>query len=496
MPTQSTYAPPGQYARGRLPRHVGRARDLRAPRGTRRARARARARPCARRAGAGAAGAGRCRSRGRRARSARRAATRRGTRRSSARRRAARRCARYARTRSSGRSSPTSAARTSARPRARSRGAGRAATRRRARARCRAACGPRGPTALIVETCSIGRAPATAARANGQPGGLSKLVKNWKTGGRRPVCAAKTSIVLPPVRPWKTLPGGRQVGLAVRRAGARQEASRQARTTRRAHPPAVGRGMRALEPLGRTMDAVEQRPVRAQRLLGGGDERSVSARSPAPRARRAPRRRARGRAWRARRSSAWRRCPARSRRGARGRRAWCCEIAGWAASIAYSAASDSSSSRPSPAHAAAHSAVSGSGASSASPPIASTKLVPQRDVRALLVGVVGARALAAVGERHDGVAVLARVARELVAGQLAGRPARVERMLQDVPALADGVELGEERLRHLVSPWGGADGPGRGPYSSTSSNRTAPPRPPPRPWCARAGGGGRSGCRG
>ncbi len=49
-------------------------------------------------------------------------------------------------------------------------------------------------------------------------------------------------------------------------------------------------------------------------------------------------------------------------------------IAGWADSIAYIATSESSSGRsPSPAHAAAHAAVSGVGAAPASPPTAAVK---------------------------------------------------------------------------------------------------------------------------
>jgi hypothetical protein len=56
-------------------------------------------------------------------------------------------------------------------------------------------------------------------------------------------------------------------------------------------------------------------------------------------------------------------------------------------------------------------------------------------------------------QRHDRVPVLARVARQLLAGQIAPLPADVERMLEHVPPLArrvdpcDHVHLGSSRLR-------------------------------------------------
>src|SRR3712207_7613813 len=54
------------------------------------------------------------------------------------------------------------------------------------------------PAEFVVEPCIIGRAPAAAARGNVQPGGLAKLVKNWKTGGRFAVLATHWAAVIPP----------------------------------------------------------------------------------------------------------------------------------------------------------------------------------------------------------------------------------------------------------------------------------------------------------
>ncbi len=56
----------------------------------------------------------------------------------------------------------------------------------------------------------------------------------------------------------------------------------------------------------------------------------------------------------------------------------------------------------------------------------------------------GAAALGGIGQRHDGVSVLARVRSQLVAAELAALPPAVERMLEDVPAAADLVEAGDE----------------------------------------------------
>src|SRR5437764_396526 len=70
-----------------------------------------------------------------------------------------------------------------------------------------------------------------------------------------------------------------------------------------------------------------------------------------------------------------------------------------------------------------------------------------------LRGACGARR--GFGERAHGVAVLARVGRELLAGQRSCRPALVEGMAQHVPALARGVKLGPEV--HVGSPLGGVD---------------------------------------
>ena len=57
------------------------------------------------------------------------------------------------------------------------------------------------PDPFTVEMCSIGRVRDAAARANGHAGSLPKLVKNWKTDGRRPVCCSKALTVSPPVTP-------------------------------------------------------------------------------------------------------------------------------------------------------------------------------------------------------------------------------------------------------------------------------------------------------
>ena len=78
-------------------------------------------------------------------------------------------------------------------------------------------------------------------------------------------------------------------------------------------------------------------------------------------------------------------------------------------------------------------------------------IVPQRDVRGLLLGVGGElrvrvlagrvrRTVGGAGERDHGVAVLTGVPREVVAGQRTRIPARVEGMLEDVPASLHGVQ--------------------------------------------------------
>jgi hypothetical protein len=54
-----------------------------------------------------------------------------------------------------------------------------------------------------------------------------------------------------------------------------------------------------------------------------------------------------------------------------------------------------------------------------------------------------------LGERDDRVAVLAAVVGQFVAGQRPLRPARVERVVQDVPALAHGVQLSEKPHRRI-----------------------------------------------
>src|SRR5205085_1899830 len=75
--------------------------------------------------------------------------------------------------------------------------------------------------------------------------------------------------------------------------------------------------------------------------------------------------------------------------------------------------------------------------------------VPQLDVRALLRGVPAPAPAAAlgghlrsVGDSDDRVPVLPGIDRELLAAQLALRPAHVERMLEDVVVGADLVEAG------------------------------------------------------
>jgi hypothetical protein len=72
-------------------------------------------------------------------------------------------------------------------------------------------------------------------------------------------------------------------------------------------------------------------------------------------------------------------------------------------------------------------------------------VVPELDVRGLLRGVTIVRGgRREPGQRRDGVAVLARVVRELVAGQLAHLPAAIEGMAQDVPAVADRIQTLEQ----------------------------------------------------
>src|SRR6266566_8070493 len=58
-----------------------------------------------------------------------------------------------------------------------------------------------------------------------------------------------------------------------------------------------------------------------------------------------------------------------------------------------------------------------------------SEVVPERDVRSLLLGVQACRSGRA-GQRDDGVAVLAGVARQLITRQLPALPAHVERMLE------------------------------------------------------------------
>ena len=65
-------------------------------------------------------------------------------------------------------------------------------------------------------------------------------------------------------------------------------------------------------------------------------------------------------------------------------------------------------------------------------------------MRALLLGVLGAGErgglLGSFGKGDDGVAVLPSVRGQLLPTELAALPAAVERMLEDVPAPAGGVE--------------------------------------------------------
>jgi hypothetical protein len=63
-----------------------------------------------------------------------------------------------------------------------------------------------------------------------------------------------------------------------------------------------------------------------------------------------------------------------------------------------------------------------------------------------------ARVLGRVGQRDDRMAVLPGVERELVAAQLSLRPALVEGVAQDVPALRDLVHAVEE-VAHRVASW-------------------------------------------
>ena len=66
------------------------------------------------------------------------------------------------------------------------------------------------------------------------------------------------------------------------------------------------------------------------------------------------------------------------------------------------------------------------------------EVVPERDVLGLFVGV-HLRSPGGARERDHGVPVLAGVAGQVVARQLALLPARVERMLEHVPALPSRV---------------------------------------------------------
>src|SRR3954463_12547921 len=120
-----------------------------------------------------------------------------------------------------------------------------------------------------------------------------------------------------------------------------------------------------------------------------------------------------------------------------------------------------SSSEPSLAQARAQASVSGAAAAVASPPTADTK-PSQRATCSASSAACGSSAGSApagggragprrVCQRHDGVPVLPAVVRELVARQGPLGPACVERMVQDVPALAHRVQLFEE-LHGLARP--------------------------------------------
>src|SRR5262249_30227762 len=80
-----------------------------------------------------------------------------------------------------------------------------------------------------------------------------------------------------------------------------------------------------------------------------------------------------------------------------------------------------------------------------------SKVVPEIEVGCLLRGVLcGAPDRGGSREREDGMAILTRVIRELVTSQFAAFPTQVERMSQDVPALAGAVYPIEEL--QLCSP--------------------------------------------
>ena len=147
----------------------------------------------------------------------------------------------------------------------------------------------------------------------------------------------------------------------------------------------------------------------------------------------------------------------RSRSGRAGPRAWCARSRGWPLSIAYRRTSVASA--PSSAvQARTHSAVSVVGASVASPPAASTKPSQRRTWPSSSAawrrssGRSGS-ASAALGadrrDRLDRVAVLARVAGQLVARSAHRRPALVEGVAKDVPPLATALDPLPDPLVHV-----------------------------------------------
>ena len=154
----------------------------------------------------------------------------------------------------------------------------------------------------------------------------------------------------------------------------------------------------------------------------------------------------------------------RSRSGRAGPRAWCARSA---AGRSRSRTGGRASARPrrSAVQARTHSSVSAVGASPASPPAASTKPSQRRTWPSSSAawrrssGRSGS-ASAAVGadrrDRLDGVAVLARVAGELLGGQLPVRPALVEGMAKDVPPLATALDPLPDPFVHACSPFASA----------------------------------------
>ena len=64
-----------------------------------------------------------------------------------------------------------------------------------------------------------------------------------------------------------------------------------------------------------------------------------------------------------------------------------------------------------------------------------------------------ARGSGRVGEGDDRVAVLRRVLRELLAGQLTGAPALVEGMVENVPARSRGFDSGDDVQQGLLGDW-------------------------------------------